>query len=480
MPCINMAEGTETPFPTPISKIKITVRSQYDQLKKTQQYNLEIFRQQPLQEISGAFGDLGTLLPILIAYTNESHAGIDLNSTLMFTGLFNILSGTIFGIPLPVQPMKAIAAVALSRQFNKEEVASAGLFVATVIGLLTVTGLLTWVNRRIPIPVIKGIQVGVGLSLFSYAGKVLSQSEDYSWGYSDMHNLVVFFAFLGLLASFTFRKAPTALILLFAGILIALPKLLRDPSLLGIGRPHAFVPPFRSFLNEGIAAGVGQIPLTTLNSIIAVTALSADLLPDVPAPTPTSMGFSVTAMNLIGCWFGSMPVCHGSGGLAAQYRFGARSGASVIFLGLIKFVLGLFGGPLAKQVFQEFPKAILGIMVYAAGLEIANVGNTLNTTRARDLEEGKNGIATATDGRSKTLEPGEELTQEMRSRRWTVMFITAGGTLASKNDAIGFIAGMLCHCSYQLHDIYVAGRSQREGTIRLGEEEGRASQNEAH
>ncbi|KAL8645294.1 MAG: hypothetical protein Q9226_007368 [Calogaya cf. arnoldii] len=336
--------------------------------------------------------------------------------------------------------MKAIAAVALSRNFSKEEVASAGLFVAAIIGLLSVTGLLRWFNHRIPTPVMKGIQVGVGLSLFSYAGTVLRKPEDYSGGLSDIHDQVVFIAFLGLLASFTFRKAPVALILLLAGIFIALPKLIRDPSGLGIWQPYAFVPISRSFSYEGISAGLGQIPLTILNSIIAVSALSADLLPDVPAPTPTAMGFSVTAMNLIGCWFGSMPVCHGSGGLAAQYRFGARSGASIIFLGLIKLILGMFAGPFAKQVFQDFPNAILGIMVFAAALEITNAGETLNTTGARDLMEGKDGVATALTRPNRPGEPGEELTEEMRSRRWVVMFITAGGILTFKNDAVGFIA----------------------------------------
>ncbi|KAL8636843.1 MAG: hypothetical protein Q9226_009199, partial [Calogaya cf. arnoldii] len=334
-----MAEDTEPHFSPLIWRTKIAIRSHYEQFRDTQRHNLKTFLQQPLQEISGSFGDLGTLLPILIAYTDKNHAGIDLSSTLVFTGLFNILTGLIFGIPLPVQPMKAIAAVALSRNLSKEEVASAGLFVAAVIGLLSVTGLLRWFNHRIPTPVIKGIQIGVGLSLFSYAGTVLRKSEDYSGGFADIHDEVVFIAFLGLLASFTFRKAPMALILLLAGIFIALPKLIRDPSGLGIWHPYAFVPIFRSFWYEGISAGFGQIPLTILNSIIAVSALSADLLPDVPAPTPTAMGFIVTAMNLIGCWFGSMPVCHGSGGLAAQSRFGARSGASIIFLGVIKLVL---------------------------------------------------------------------------------------------------------------------------------------------
>ncbi|MCF7643722.1 putative sulfate/molybdate transporter, partial [Acinetobacter johnsonii] len=81
---------------------------------------------------------------------------------------------------------------------------------------------------------------------------------------------------------------------------------------------------------------IGQLPLTTLNSIIAVSALAADLLPDLPTPSVTSIGLSVALMNLTGTWFGAMPVCHGAGGLAAQFRFGARSGASVILLGLLK------------------------------------------------------------------------------------------------------------------------------------------------
>ncbi|KAL8666364.1 MAG: hypothetical protein Q9168_007504 [Polycauliona sp. 1 TL-2023] len=474
-----MADVAVTDSSSLTARIKTRFHSQIDQLKKTQKYNLGTFAHQPLQEISGSFGDLGTLLPILIAYTDQQHAGIDLSSTLVFTGLFNIFTGLTFGIPLPVQPMKAIAAVALSLQFSKEDVASAGLFVAAVIGLLTVTGSLTWLNRRIPIPVIKGIQVGVGLSLFSYAGTVLSKSENYSWPLSSLHSQVIFVAFLGLLASFTVRRAPMALILLLAGVFLALPQLFLDGSTLGIWRPHTFIPPPRSFVDKGITAGLGQIPLTTLNSIIAVSALSADLLPDVPAPTPTAMGLSVTAMNLIGCWFGSMPVCHGSGGLAAQYRFGARSGASVIFLGLIKLVLGLFAGSFAKHVFKNFPNAILGVMVFAAALEIANVGDTLNTTGARDLIDGKDGVVPALIIPGQPGEPGAELTQEMRSRRWTIMFITAGGILTFKNDAVGFVAGMLCHCSYQLHDRYVAGRLQREGTIRLGDEESRASRADA-
>ncbi|KAL8865950.1 MAG: hypothetical protein Q9174_006591 [Haloplaca sp. 1 TL-2023] len=456
--------------------VKDNARHKLELLRKARDHNLQTFRRQPLQEISGAFGDLGTLLPILIAYTDVnrySGPAIDLSTTLVFTGIFNVVTGVVFGIPLPVQPMKAIAAVALSSSFSENEVASAGLLVAGVVGFLSITGLLEWFNRRIPVPVIKGIQVGVGLSLIIYGGTIFGRRDDFDYNNPGLVNLLQVLAFLGLLASNNYHKLPLALILLFIGFLFALPGLIRHPALFGIWQPHALLPQPWEF-QRGIDAGLGQVPLTVLNSIIAVTALSADLLPELPPPSPTALGLSVTAMNLLGCWFGSVPVCHGSGGLAAQYRFGARSGASIILLGLIKFILGLFAGPFTARVFRSIPNAILGIMVIAAGLELANVGETLNSMEARDHPKAENGDAnTAQDQRSSSPHAGTKVIPDWRRRRWTTMLITIGGILTFKNTVAGFIAGMLCHWSYQLHDRHASWRSQREGTIRLGEEETR-------
>lgn len=105
------------------------------------------------------------------------------------------------------------------------------------------------------------------------------------------------------------------------------------------------------------------------------------------APSATSLGLTVAIMNLVGCWFGCMPVCHGSGGLAGQYRFDARSGASIIFLDMIKLFLGLFVGDTLIHLIKESPLSLLGIMVFATGLGLANVGESLNTVGARDLWE---------------------------------------------------------------------------------------------
>jgi len=139
-----------------------------------------------------------------------------------------------------------------------------------------------------------------------------------------------------------------------------------------------------------------------------------------------------------------MPVCHGSGGLAGQYRFGARSGASIIILGAIKLILGLFVGEAIVPLLQQFPKCLLGIMVLAAGVELAKVGQSVSdTTDLWQQTEQDN------DGDRPVEETKREVEQKGKDR-WMVMLITAAGCLAFKNDAVGFIAGLTWHWSLLL------------------------------
>lgn len=73
-------------------------------LARRHQHNVQTLRQSPVAEISGALGDLGTLLPLMTALAVQH--SVSLSSTLVFSGLFNVATGVVFGIPLPVQPMK--------------------------------------------------------------------------------------------------------------------------------------------------------------------------------------------------------------------------------------------------------------------------------------------------------------------------------------------------------------------------------------
>lgn len=419
-------------------------------LKRSQAHNLHTIRSQPLSELSGSLGDLGTLLPLLIALT-LTHS-VSLPSTLVFTGLANIATGLVFGLPLPVQPMKAIAAVAISREFSIKETAAAGITVSAIVLLLSITGLLSWFSRVIPIPVVKGIQVGAGLSLILSAGtNLLSKLGWITPNWSDNH-LWTIFAFIFLLittvlSSYRRISIPYALLIFALGLIFAGATLSQrnesapDPRFWG---PQIYIPSPEQF-GTTLSASLGQLPLTTLNSIIAVSHLSSDLLPTVPEPSPTALGISVATMNLVSCWFGGMPACHGSGGLAGQHRFGARSGASVIVLGLVKLLLGLFIGEALVGLLAAFPKSLLGIMVIAAGVELAKVGESLNDG-ARDLWEDANDVG---GDEGILVKKQRVLGEEEKRERWSVMMITIAGLLAFRNDAVGFLAGMVWHWGLQ-------------------------------
>lgn len=127
-----------------------------------------------------------------------------------------------------------------------------------------------------------------------------------------------------------------------------------------------------------VCGAIPQIPLSILNSVIAVCKLSGDLFPDREASART-VSISVGVMNFVGCWFGAMPVCHGAGGLAGQYRFGGRSGASVVFLGIGKLVLALLFGNSFVNVLNQFPIGILGVLLLFAGIELAMASKDMNS-----------------------------------------------------------------------------------------------------
>lgn len=423
-----------------------------EDVSRLAKHNLQTLKTNHLAEISGALGDLGTLLPLMIALALQS--SINLPSTLVFTGIANILTGVVFGIPLPVQPMKAIAAAAIATHATQAQTLAAGALVAIAVGLLSITGLLRWLTTRIPVPVVKGIQFGAGLQLVISGGGAMLLRLDWAKYPFDNRLWALAAFFLLVFTSRASRKFPYALVVFLVGLVLAIIAIVvqssenNGPGLPGwsIWRPSVSVPGFRE--GEAWTMAVAQLPLTTLNSVIAAAALAAELVgPGFPGspPSVTELGVSVALMNLVGCWFGAMPVCHGAGGLAAQYRFGARSGASIILLGAVKLLLGLFLGTTLLDLLGSFPKSILGIMVIAAGLELAKVGQSLNHG-ASDLWESS--VSDDEGGVGNVVKRHRELSDEERSERWTVMLMTTAGILAFKNDAVGFLAGLLTWYAY--------------------------------
>jgi MFS superfamily sulfate permease-like transporter len=365
---------------------------------------LRRFRPLDRGEISGSLGDLGTFIPLLVGMSITN--GLNFTSALFFAGVFNILTGLAFPIPMAVQPMKAIAAVAISENLRAEQILAAGIWTSAIVLILGLSRVINVVDRVIPRPVVRGLQLGLGIQLIE-KGVLLVRDAGSLWGPDSVLTGILGFAIVLMLASS--RRTPVALLLFCAGLVIAVANRhqILGEMRLGFYLPHWVPLTWEDFRSSFVRAALPQIPLTTLNSVIAVCALSADLFPGRPA-RPRRVAVSVGIMNLIGGWFGAMPMCHGAGGLAGQYRFGARSSTSIVFLGSVKMLLAIvFGGSLLTLL-HGYPGSVLGVLLGVSGLELALV--------ARDQTE---------------RAPA------------TVMYATAGAILALGNTATGFTIGWI-------------------------------------
>ncbi|TPX39363.1 hypothetical protein SeLEV6574_g07273 [Synchytrium endobioticum] len=381
-----------------------------------------LWRNLTLSEISGSLGDLATLVPLLVSLSRGGQ--INVTSSLIFGGVFNILAGFLFGLPICVQPMKSIAAFALAGNLTRGQVMAAGFLVAATILVLSATKTMLLLYKSIPMPIVRGIQLGTGVTLVLNGVKTISRA--YGWAFVNAqwldNYLVVMICFVLCLAMYHARANASALILFFFGLLVALVRVWAiSPGTYPI--PHLFaswpsvaVPSANEWRVGFLNAALGQLPLSILNSVIAVSKLADDLYPDKEQPVApiTRVGLFLGSMNMLSMWFGCIPYCNGSGGFAAQYRFGARTEVSVYVLGLCKLVLGVIFGSSVVGICQAFPNSILGVMLVFAGIELASM--------AKDAGG---------------------LTREGHDSFVTVL---VGGLAASgfANDGIGFLCGVSC------------------------------------
>lgn len=355
------------------------------------------------REAAGSLGDLGTFIPLLAAMVTIN--GIDLGSALIFGGLFNIITGVMFGIPMAVQPMKAIAAVAISEGLTPPQILAAGIVTGGVVFLFGVTRLIELFNRVIPLSVVRGLQLGLGITL-AIKGVTMVIGTDRFFGFDSIF-LGIVSGILVLLLFFS-KRFPGALVVFALGLAM---MIFSSPDLLTSLRPGLYLPKLVHFSLNDFSSGffmaaIPQIPLTTLNSVIAVCALSYDLYPNRGVGT-RQVSVSVGLMNLIGCWFGAMPMCHGSGGLAGQHRFGARTGGSVVFLGLVKLAIGLFFGASAIALLVGYPLSVLGILLIFSGMELCMV------------------------------------TRDMKSRKdYFIMVLSAATIIGFSSTSVGFVTGI--------------------------------------
>lgn len=311
-----------------------------------------------ISEAAGALGDLGTLFPLALGYIVI--CGMDPTGVLVMMGLANIVTGLAYRLPMPIEPMKVIAVVAIAQGWDPGTIHATGLATGLIWVLLSLSGLVTLIARVTPREVTLGIQVALGILLSVEALKLLS-----SWWLLGIVSLAL------ILILRKSKALPAAIVLVAGGlVLMAVRGGLSGLSLQNPRLP-SFALPAPALAWRGMTgAGFAQLGLTAANAVIATTALISRYWPGRMVRERT-VALSTGLMNIVSPLFGGMPMCHGSGGLAGQYAFGARTGGANIIEGTLEVMAGVLLGGTITVVFLGFPVAILGAMMLLVGAKLA-------------------------------------------------------------------------------------------------------------
>ena len=326
-------------------------------------------------EWAGAFGDVGTLIPFVVAYITIVKMP-PLGLLFMF-GITLLASGLYYRTPIPIQPMKAIGAAAIAGGISPAALYGSGLTTGLFWLLAGVTGIIRPIAKLATKPVVRGIMLGLGLT-FMVDGVHRMTTSPILAGIA----LVVTYLLL------TNPKIPAMFILLIIGIASAVitnPQLLPELAKIHVGfqMPVFSLPmiTWNDLVTGTLLFTLPQIPLTLGNAVIAITAENNEHFPDRPV-TEKKIAISQGIMNLVAPLFGGIPMCHGAGGMAGHVRFGARTGGALVILGTILVLFALFFSDSVSIIFKIFPNAILGVILFFAGSELAIVTRDIGDKKA--------------------------------------------------------------------------------------------------
>ncbi len=359
-------------------------------------------------EFAGAFGDLGTLIPFVVGYVTLNQ--MDPLGILVAFGLFKIFAGLYFKTPMPIQPMKAIGGMAIAHAstITPGMIWGSGIFTGIFWLLMGFTGAITWIEKVTTKPVIRGIMLGLGLS-FIVEGL----------GMMRAHPIMAIIGVALTLLLLNSQRLPAMLVLLGYGVAMAFvlePGLAQQLSHLSIRfrwPELAFGRMTWSELFSGfILLGLPQAPLTLGNAIMGTVEENNYHFPDRKV-TAKMIAIDHGVMNLVSTCIGGVPMCHGAGGMAGHIRFGARTGGALVILGVIVLFTGLFLSDSVAFLFQAFPRPILGVILFFAGVELAQV--------VRDIK--------------------------LKKQNLFVLLVTAG--TAMWNMGVAYLAGLLLYYGLQ-------------------------------
>lgn len=314
-----------------------------------------------IEEVSGAFGDSVTVIPLLIGIGLTTDA--NLAHLLFFFALFQIGTGLFYRLPMPVEPMKALAGLTIAGTLTYEEALAAGIVLGTMLLVSGTAGLMKWLDDFVPESVIRGVQLGLAFILLrTSVGYVAENIPLASIG------IGIVLLFLGLKKKYELPNLSAFIVLLLGGAVGI--YLNGAPEIALMGLPGFSFPALSAFPKGFTLGALPQFFLSVGNAILATTLLFKDLLSKKVDPDRLSQ--SMGTMCILAGFFGGFPACHGSGGLSGQYRFGARTGGSNLILGTVYLAIALIAG--STDFLAFYPLAALGALLVFISLELGSAG----------------------------------------------------------------------------------------------------------
>lgn len=377
-------------------------------------------------ELSGSLGDLGALLPIAIAMVLIN--GLSPVGLFFSIALFFIISGIFFGVTVPVQPMKVIGAYAIATAMEPAQILASGLLMGVFLLIVGLTNAIEFIRKITPKSTIRGVQLSTGALLISGGVKFIIGTSKFQALQNAAEPYLsiqavgpvpigIIIGLIGALVTFLLidnKKFPAGLVVVAGGLFIGLMFGAGSGlglSNLGFNLPELFpfgLPGKPDFTFALFVLVLPQLPMTMGNAVLAYTDLSKEYFGDKsPQLTNRNVCISMALANFFSFCIGGMPLCHGAGGLAAHYRFGARTAGSNLMIGGVFLLLAIVLGKDIVTFFNLLPMSVLGVLLIFAGAQL--------TLTVMDLETRKD---------------------------YFVATMILGITLSS-NLAAGFIAGML-------------------------------------
>ena len=314
-----------------------------------------------LTEGSAAFADLGTFLPLAIGLIMLG--GVSPIGLLYGFGIFALVTALFYRRPIPIQPMKATAAMGIAGLIGPDVLAATGILLGITLILLAQTNTIDWIKSQIPKTVLHGMRAALAITLIVNA---------LGMGNISLMAVALLLALLIGLQYTPLRPVGLLLVLVVGWIVLGQSVEFVESNAL-IALPALNLPSLASYGSALELSFLPQLALTLTNALILTAVIAQEYFPgDAKPVTEKRLAFTSGIANIVLAPIGAIPMCHGAGGLSAHFAQGSRTGWSIAIFGLVCLLLAALMGPQAVAILAAIPLEVVVVLVLYAAWHLAD------------------------------------------------------------------------------------------------------------